>query len=57
MEKEEQIIKNEKGCPCSRDCCNKPEIHQREHECSPGFCEECYCLECDSCGSGCCCEL
>lgn len=45
------------GCPCSHDCCEKPETHAQECLCETNDNCECnYTTECDNCSSSCGCE-
>ena len=45
-------------CPCGRNCCEKPEVVNSEHECSgEDVCEACYQAECLNCGKSCHCDL
>ena len=58
MTKAQQKKEEEKKetCPCGMngDCCEKPEIHTPEHECSDeSVCEECYGLACHNCSKVC----
>lgn len=53
----EAVVVNDKGHPCSNDCCDRPDLITPEHECDEDFCEMCYGLECITCGSTCFCEL
>ena len=50
--------KNNYGCPCGHDCCDKPEIVGYEHdECDEEFCEACYGLTCLNCNATCFCGV
>lgn len=53
-------MKNEDGHPCSKDCCDNPQTFTPDHdepEDPDEFCEDCYGLECESCGEVCLCDL
>lgn len=48
------------GCPCGSfgKCCDSPDTGSTDHECSDeDVCEDCYAVECYSCGAVCYCDL
>jgi hypothetical protein len=51
---------NERGCPCSKACCDDPDVGRMDHdepEDENEFCEDCYASECLNCGRRCWCAL
>lgn len=49
--------KNVSLCPCSGECCEKPDTFNPEHTCSEDVCEGCFVSECRNCGGWCVCDL
>ena len=45
------------GCPCSGECCNKPDLFCPKHICNEDFCEDCFVSECKNCHGSCACDL
>lgn len=48
-----------RGCPCSQDCCDDPDIVTPDHDCdeTADFCEDCCYSQCLNCGAQCGCEV
>ena len=49
------ITINPEGCPCSRDCCNEPEVvypHKHDEECDED-CMDNYITKCENCNQEC----
>jgi len=47
-------------CPCSRTCCDDPDVMSGDHDCDDeceDICEYSYEVVCKNCGDSCCCDL
>jgi hypothetical protein len=51
---------NDKGCPCTYNCCDNPEVITPEHDHNENdndFCILCWTSECLNCGESCECNV
>lgn len=47
----------QKSCPCSGYCCDKPKTYCPKHKCVKDVCEDCSVTKCRNCKKACSCDL
>lgn len=54
------MYEDDPGCPCTKTCCDDPDVIDIEHDCEAAddeFCDDCCGCACANCGGQCYCDV